>query len=283
MAIPSERINDDISEVVDQGKLGACTSFGSSQAVRGAQILELVEAEMSDWIAKGGNPMLFDSAGATKRANDTVEFWAWEFPYYLARGFDHTTKEDAGTNIRTIFKAVNKYGFPALSAQPYNDNTDPKLGPVTFDKMPPAEAFREAYDQRESASNKSANVIDYARISVTNSADLIFTIKQAVAERHHVVFGTLVTEQFCGDLTGNEGKSIGIPTATDAIAGGHAMCIGGYDASGAKIINSWSKDFGGRGGLPPGWCKFSWDYITWNQTNDFWIVRRAPLLLPKAA
>ncbi len=280
--IPAETINDDLTETVDQGRLGACTSFSSSQGVRAAQILEIVESRLTEWTEKGNPPDLFDAAAATAEANRTVEFWAWLFPYYLARSYDHTTGIDVGTNIRTIFKVINKYGFPPLSSQPYNDNTDPEAGPTPFSEMPPSDAFREAFDQRLTYQNIDANVIDYARISATGP-DLIYAIKQACAARHLVVFGTDVTEAFCSDMTANDGQLIERPKTGEKIAGGHALVMGGYDANGPKILNSWGKGFGGRRGLPEGWCRFTWDYITWPRTNDFWIVRRAPILLPKAA
>ena len=228
-------------------------------------------------IADGNAPTLFDAVASIARAQVALEFWSRLFPYYLARAYDHTTKEDAGTNIRTIFRAVNKFGFCAESAWPYDDNTDPKNGPTPFSQMPPANAFRLAYDQRLSADNLQANVIDYARITETGDAR-INAIKLASSQRHLIVFGTTVSEEFCGDMSANNGKPIAPPGPGATIAGGHAMSIGGYDADGAHIINSWSEAFGQRG-----WCKFAWEYMAWSQTTDLWIVRRAPLLGKAAA
>lgn len=270
--VPDTSDNADLSLIVDQLQEGSCTANGTGQAMRAAQLLEMVEIDLAKWIAAGNNPTLFDARASLATAQVSTEFWSRDFMYYLARAFDGTVKQDAGTNIRTIFQVANKFGFCNESAWPYLGNTDPSNGPVTFDKMPSAEAYREAYDQRASAQNVQAKVIDYARI-MGSGQDRIDAIKLASSQRHMIVFGTLVTEKFCSDMTANGGNPISPPASTDKIAGGHAMCIGGYDASGAKIINSWSKQFGQQG-----WCKFSWDYIAWIETTDLWIVRRSPVI-----
>jgi hypothetical protein len=258
--IPSSSDNHDIVKIVDQGQLGSCTANSTGQIIRAAQILELRESGMS-----------------LAAAQNVLEFWSRLWAYFLARGFDHTTKEDAGTNIRTIFKAINKYGFCAESTWPYNDNTDPDKGPVTFDKMPSAEAFRESYDLRNDAENIKANVVDYARITEVGQAR-INAVKLALSQRHLIAFGTTVTEKFCSDGSANKGKPIDPPTANDALAGGHAMAMGSYDASGVGVINSWSKSYG-----LDGWCRFSWDYVVWAQTTDLWVVRRAPQMVKAGA
>ncbi len=258
-ATPESASNADLTKVVDQGGLGSCTANGSGQAVRAAEIL----------MQSGGE------AAAIQLAQTATPFWSRLFAYYLARAYEGTVKQDAGANIRDIFKAINKFGFCAESALPYNDNSDPENGPTPFSQMPPAEAFREAYDQRQSAENVQANVIDYALIRETGTAR-VDAIKLAISQRHLVVFGTLVTNGFCSDMSANGGRPISAPSLAPAsdIAGGHCMAIGSYDAEGAGIVNSWSTQFGQRG-----WCKFAWDYIMWNRTTDLWVVRRAPLLL----
>lgn len=269
VSVPESADNHDLVKVVDQGQLGSCTANGSGQAVRAAQILEIVEKQQVAWDTAGHNPAEFDVVGATAKANATVEFWSRLFAYYLARSFEGTVKEDAGANIRDIFRAINKFGFCGEHAWPYSDNTQ---SGAPFSHMPPADAFREAYDQRLSAQNLAANVIDYALIRETGEARKN-AIKLAVSQRHLVVFGTLITEGFCSDMSANNGEPIAPPLDLKDIAGGHCMAIGGYDERGPDIINSWSEAFGKKG-----WCKFTWDYMTWHETTDLWIVRRAPIL-----
>lgn len=275
-ASPSEVTNDDLAKLVDQGGAGTCTANSTGQAVRAAELLEVVDADRQEWIEAGNNASDFDAVSSLARAQASLEFWARLFPYYLARAYDHATQADGGTEIRLIFKAINKFGYPPESAWPYSDDTKP--GAPLF-RMPSSEAFRQAYDQRASADNQQKNLIEYARITSTGDRR-IDDIKAASAQRHLVVFGTLVTNRFCSDLSANGGAPIARPTsATKDIAGGHAMCMGGYDDDGPKVINSWGPEFNpdGAGNLPVGWCRFGWDYVTWDETTDLWIVRRAPL------
>jgi C1A family cysteine protease len=271
---PSSARNADLVMVgLDQGQLGSCTVNASGQAVRAAELLERVDAARAAWEAMGNDPASFDGAAAVHAAQSVVPFWSRLMAYYLARSFDGNTKDDTGTEIRLVFQAINKYGFAPESAWPYSDDSSPG---APFSRNPSAEAYREAYDQRDDKANEAANLIDYARITSTGTQRIV-DIKTAVAARHLVVFGTSVTEAFCSDGTGNGGQPIPVPGAHDAIAGGHALCVAGYDADGAEIANSWGSSYGGQGGLPAGWCKFSWDYMTWSETTDLWIVRRAPL------
>ncbi len=241
--------------------------------MRAAEILERVEQKLAAWVAAGNAAALFPVADAIAEAQQELEFWARLFMYYLARGYDGSTQEDAGTELRLVMKAANKYGFPRESAWPYSDNQDPKAGPVLFSRMPNAEAFRLAYDQRYSQVAKDANLIDYARITETGYAR-VDVIKQASAQRHLVMFGTLVTNEFCSDPSANGGKPIDPPTSAESsnIAGGHALTVTGYDEKGPIILNSWGEDFG-----EGGFFRYTWDYLTWVETTDLWIVRRAPI------
>lgn len=270
---PAKARNADLVKVVNQGQLGSCTANSTGYAVRAAILLEMVEAARAEWQAAGAVGA-FDAAKVLADAQDSLEFWSRLFAYYLARAYTGDQKDDTGTQIRLIFQAINKFGYPTESTWSYDDASTPGS---KFSKMPSAEAFREAFDQRASAANQQRNLIDYARISSTGT-QRIADVKTAVSQRHLVVFGTPVTEKFCSDNAANNGLPIPRPLASDDIAGGHAMAIAGYDDDGAEIPNSWGTGYGGHGGLPPGWCKFGWDYITWSETTDLWIVRRAPLL-----
>lgn len=277
---PPAAINDDLVKVVDQGGLGSCTANATGQAMRAAEILALVEVAREDWATAGNDPATFDAIESTRQHNEQLDFWSRLFAYYLARSYTKDQHQDTGTQIRLIFTAVNKYGFVPESVWPYSDDTSPAAPAF---KNPPANAYRLAYDARASAENVQRKVVDYARIT-SSGTQRIADIKAAIAQRHLVVFGTLVTEQFCGDPSASNGNAIPKPASTTKdIAGGHALCVGGYDADGAKIVNSWGTAWGGRGGLPAGWCKFAWEYMTWSETSDLWIVRRAPLLALAAA
>lgn len=276
--LPESIRNDDLVKVVNQGGLGSCTANAAGQAVRAAVLLEVVELKRSQWVAEHGSEAGFDAAAALAKAREEVEFWARLMMYFLGRAYQGQTAEDTGTQIRLIFRAANHYGYAPESAWTYDDDARTRVG--KFAKMPPANAFRLAFDQRDNKANRDANMIDYARIESTGSAR-IRDIKTALSQRHLVVFGTLVTEEFCSDGSAHNGAPIPRPNDDADFAGGHALCLGGYGPDGGEVINSWGEGWGGQGGLPPGWCRFSWDYLTWERTTDLWIVRRAPFL-PKA-
>lgn len=272
-SVPEKASNEDLGkEDLDQGALGSCTSNGSGQTVRAAQILEQVEKTRLLWIAAGNDEATFDAVAALAEAQATTPFWSRLMMYFLARAYEGTTGRDNGANIRDIYKAANKFGFCAESVWAYNDNADPTAGPTPYKDTPPAEAFRQAYDQRQSAENVKEKVIDYALIRETGYAR-VDAVKLAISQRHLVTYGTLVTNRFCSDMSANDGKPIDPPTNMQDIAGGHCMALDAYDPDGVESLNSWSKKYGRNGH-----CKLSWDYVAWSETSDLWVVRRAPLL-----
>jgi C1A family cysteine protease len=55
------------------------------------------------------------------------------------------------------------------------------------------------------------------------------------------------------------------------MAGGHAMCVLGYDARGVIVINSWGQ-YWGNAGL----CHLSWDFFTSGWVDDKWTIRSMP-------
>lgn len=174
------------------------------------------------------------------------------FLYWFSRAYHHQTNEDAGTYLRMCFSAASKFGFPPESSWTYDD------GPSKFKLMPSMKATHDAYDQR------SPTI--YRKITATGQGR-IDAIKAAIAQSYLVTFGTEVSVAFARNDLGITPLQ---PPIGLEIAGGHAMCIAGYDGDVFQIVNSWSKDFGDAG-----WCRFSADYIKWSKTNDLWIVENA--------
>lgn len=256
-SLPARHSNRDLVTIVDQGHLGSCTANAVGQAVHAANVIETKALLVS----QGWNETV-----ALAEALARVPFLSRLFAYYLARAYEGTQHEDVGTYIRLIFQVINKYGFCSESAWPYSDDTS---AGAPFSRMPPANAFREAYDQRSSAENRGMNLVSYSRI-MGKSARLT-TIKAALVQRHLVPFGTLVTDDFCNGI--GVGTPVDRPAFGQKIAGGHAMCIVGYDGDLFEVANSWGEDFGDRG-----FVYFTRDYIEWSETDDLWIVKRAPLL-----
>ncbi len=222
-----------ILDSLDQGQLGSCTCNAFAQALRAAMI----------------------RAGA-----HAPELVARLFLYFLARAYDHDTANDDGTFLRNVAQAAVKWGFPPEHFWPYSDDTGPG---APFRKMPGIDVFTAAIDQSAKFSKPQ-----YFRIESTG-AQRIEDVKRAIAAGYCIAFGTQVSEDFCGGNlgTGPIPPPIGLP-----LAGGHALCLAGYNADGFDVINSWGESWGAGG-----WCKFSPEYITWDKTDDLWILEVSPL------
>lgn len=175
------------------------------------------------------------------------------FGYYFARAFTHQTGEDSGTFLRYFYSAVNKLGFPPETAWTYSDDA------VKFKTMPDSLAFRDAYDQH-------APTI-YRKIASTGTAR-ITDVKRALAAGYCVTFGTSVSEDFCSNVLDPVAED---PPVDKQIAGGHALCIIGYDGNHFEIVNSWSTEWGYGG-----YVWFTAEYLMWEESNDFWMVEQAP-------
>jgi hypothetical protein len=195
--------------------------------------------------------------------------------YYLARAVTGDQHQDTGTYTRNACAALVKFGFAPESVWPYDDNTKP--GPngelPKFAQMPPAEFFRQGFDQK--AKQTAAGVLPaYLRITETGT-DRIAVIRHALASGFGVSFGTLVSEAFCAGETDST-KALG-PPINEQIAGGHELLItdswtmpdGSFEFS---ICNSWSKDWGDGG-----FFRMRTDYVKWSETDDLWIVEAPPL------
>lgn len=177
--------------------------------------------------------------------------------YYLARAQLGETELDEGTFIRLAFQSLNKFGFCPETLWPYTDQ-----GPAWKTK-PALEAFRAAMDQRNSVAVPTA----YYRIYETGRAR-VDAVKMALAAGHCVAFGTDVSTDFCAGRIGTGPVS---PPNDQPIAGGHAMCIVGYDGDVFDVVNSWGEGWGWAGYWP-----MTADYLVWGPTEDLWIVEAAP-------
>jgi len=216
-----------VVSVLDQGPLGSCVANAGFQAIRASHVKQGIVSP------KLGSRLL---------------------GYYLARGVDGTQDQDAGTQIRSFFGALNKLGFCAEDAYPYDVDK--------FADMPPAEVLQRAFDQRAPTVYKRITSTGYTRVD---------DVKRAIAAGYLVCFGTDVSVPFCnGEF--DPTKAVDPPSGLDKIAGGHAMALAEYDGDNFGIPQSWGETFGVRG-----WIKFSADYIAWSSSRDFWIVEHAPL------
>jgi C1A family cysteine protease len=213
-----------VADVLNQGQLGSCVANAVMQAVRASHVKQGVMA------AQLGSRL---------------------YGYWCSRAFEHATARDGGTYLRDFFRGLNKFGFCPESKWPYDVSR--------FADMPPAAAFRAAFDQHSPTSYKAITTGSYQRLPV---------IKAAVAAGYLVCFGTLVSEAFVREPL----PSAPLPPPEGLpIAGGHAMCVVGYDGDTFDVVNSWGPYWG-----EVGYCRFSGDYMAWGQTQDLWIVATAP-------
>lgn len=177
------------------------------------------------------------------------------FVYWNARDIDGSTNDDAGTYIRSGFKAMNKTGLCLEKLHPYNDSRSSVI------KKP----NKAAYD--DGLKNVT---VKYAVVDQTETA-----IKQTLVAGAVVVFGFTVYDSFFGSWSESNGI-MPSPKITEGIQGGHCVVFIGYDDAKKCFLcqNSWSEDWGkgavkGEGGLF--WMPYSFA-LDPNQADDFWCI-----------
>jgi C1A family cysteine protease len=185
--------------------------------------------------------------------------------YWLARAYDHDTNHDDGTYGHNAFMALVEHGLPPEYFWPYSDDSSPG---ALFTKMPGWSAMQAAFDQSAVSQPR------YFRIFETGVAR-VEAVRQAISQGHCVVFGTSVSEQFCSQ---DPGGQIIQPPVSLPIAGGHELLLAEYDQASFGVVNSWSGSWG-----QAGWCRFSPEYIEWDQSSDFWICDTTPTFSQGAA
>ncbi len=126
---------------------------------------------------------------------------------------------------------VLEQGMAPLSSFPYNEKTCAAQPSVQLKTE--AERYRISGFQRLTRSDTDMTVDTIA-------------IKQHIAQGIPVLIGALVTDSF-SELT----EPLWEPPADDAVQGGHAMCIVGYDdkkyGGAFELMNSWGTEWGEKG------------------------------------
>lgn len=208
--------------VLDQGDLGSCVANAVAGAIR-----------------------------ATRSANNlSVYDPSRLFIYYFARVLDGTDPtEDAGTYIKSGFKAVNKHKVCSEKNWPY------KI--ADFAVEPSQNAQKAAAQHRK---------FNYLSLDGTPEE-----IKHSLAAGYPVVFGTDVYRSFMTKAVAQTGK-VPVPNKTsEELMGGHAMAIVGYDNTAGHYVvaNSWGAEWGDKG-----FCYVPFEYIhDTDMTGDFWTPR----------
>jgi C1A family cysteine protease len=170
------------------------------------------------------------------------------FIYFCARDLEGTIGYDAGAQIRTGAKALAKYGVCHEASWPYEIDK--------YRKRPPRRAYTEA---------EKHQAVKYWRVG-----QALDQVRGCIAEGFPVGVGISVYESFESRMVERTGK-VPLPSARDALLGGHAIALVGYDDR-AKLFtfrNSYGPGWGagGYGTLP-------YDYVLHRDlADDFWTLR----------
>jgi C1A family cysteine protease len=170
------------------------------------------------------------------------------FIYYNERMMEGTVNQDAGAQIRDGIKSVAQLGAPPETDWPYD------IG--KFSQQPPDQAFQDA---------KKDIVSSYAGVAQT-----LNQMQGCLAAGYPFVFGFTVYESFESQAVASTGM-VPMPSAGEAVLGGHAVLAVGYDDSTRNFIvrNSWGPGWGARG-----YFYMPYEYLlTPDLSDDFWTIR----------
>jgi len=169
------------------------------------------------------------------------------YVYSCARALTGDERYDGGTQMRGGAKALQVMGAPPEAAWPFD------LSKVN--EVPGLRPHMQAHPRRGGT---------YTRLAGTGDT-LIAQCKASIADGYPFVFGTLVGEQFW-NATGRDMMTRPLPS--EQMGGGHALTAVAYDPEGITVVNSWGDAWADQG-----FVRMSWDYITWSESYDFWVVR----------
>jgi C1A family cysteine protease len=170
------------------------------------------------------------------------------FIYYYERFIEGSVDWDSGAQLRDGIKVLATYGVSDETQWPYDINQ--------FTVQPSSGAIAEG---------TKFEAITYQSIDNTDKGLLI----AALDAGHPIAFGFTVYESFESQVVTDTGI-VPMPRPGEAVLGGHAVCIWGYDLSTDTFLcrNSWGKDWGKQG-----YFHIPAAYITdENMASDFWII-----------
>lgn len=169
--------------------------------------------------------------------------------YYKERFMEGNVEEDTGATMRSIPKALNKYGVCLENFMPYIEEN--------FAKPPSATAESNASKFKINSYNRLANLDE---------------IKQCLALRQMpVLIGMEVYESFEKDEVRVSGR-MKMPDSDEKYLGAHAVLVVGYKdgcfGSGHLIVrNSWGKEWGDNG-----YFYMPYNYVLKGKTFDYWTL-----------
>ena len=105
----------------------------------------------------------------------------------------------------------------------------------------------------------------------TRNSQSVENIKISLANRMPVIIGANITESLYAIEIDSNGDAIWRPSPEDEPAGGHAMCVIGYDDSknggSFRIVNSWGKDWADGGYF---WVSYT-DFVAF--VSEAYVIR----------
>ncbi len=166
---------------------------------------------------------------------------------------------DLGADLRTTFRALQRFGMPAESLYPYEPSRQADAPPAYCYGF--AEAFRTSRYFR----------LDEPKLS---GRETLLAARRCLAARLPFVFGLSVYSSFPRH---GEGAEVPMPEPGEHRDGGHALLAIGYDDErmmggdqGAILVrNSWGTGWGDKG---YGWVPYK--YLENKLAVDFWSLVR---------
>jgi C1A family cysteine protease len=174
------------------------------------------------------------------------------FIYWNERDMEGTVDSDAGARIRDGVKSLVKLGVCPESDWPYDI--------AEFTVMPPAADYSIALNNE---------LLIYQRI-LRPASDPTSSMIACLNEGYPFVSGITVYESFETPATAATGI-IPLPTPSEAVLGGHAIVVVGYDLSTKHFIcrNSWGTDWGDKG-----YCYLPFAYLaSASLASDQWLLQ----------
>lgn len=174
------------------------------------------------------------------------------FIYWNERELEGTVAQDSGARLRDGVKVLAQQGTPPEQLWPYDV--------AEFAVKPPAAAFTQA--------GKNQALV-YQRITMP-ATNQVQDMLACLAAGYPFVTGISVYESFESQAAAKTGK-IPLPALHEALLGGHAILIVGYDVT-TKLFtfqNSWGTSWGDKGF---GYLPFA--YLTNpGLASDMWTLR----------
>ena len=146
------------------------------------------------------------------------------FIYYNARLIEGTVSEDSGATIRDGIKAASRYGICSEQLWPYDISK--------FDDKPTAECYTDA---------KQRLIVNYQRL------EGVYSMLDALNHNKPLVLGMEIFNGFM--KVSKEDPVVYVPMYQLTKAGGHAVCLVGYDLHANLFLAKYSfgTDWGYNG------------------------------------